>query len=802
MSSKYKSPKHFKEELRASLITDEWAEKCGIYELNDKNEVARLLNRHPSKTPKGPFVVYPYFDIEDRNLVLTVNVKAAEPLMVEGKEQKYLRPNGSTNHLYVPKFISLVDLLNNKNPILFTEGEKKTICANIHGFLTIGLNGVQNWRTKDEEGVSRPLEVFNKLNLSGRQVLICFDSDVMTNEDVQRAENDFSKYLQSLGAKVRVLRFHDNTSDEKVAIDDYILEHGVEEFRKLAKEAVLPVNTSTEDIEAYLSGLKGLSTEEKHNKIKTASHAIAAKDSVVSDILIKNIAANSGGVNIDTVREIIGAIKKKKVNSKLTKTSNVIVHESERPLKPFVQAIINKLIDNGSFYREGNELIQAQSHKRNYLSKESLPGVFLEFCELKVDGKYRPMENGIAQAILYNGMKKDVPEIALFTTTPTYCPKTWSLTQPGYNKDSKILYLPDPNIKNLKPKKSQKLIDEMFADFCFKNEASKANARGALLTALIPHMFQGGKSFFANTGNQPGLGKSLLAEIISILVSGTESYPIGYTPDEYQMEHLILTAIQSTNILNFDNIKANKELSSGPLERFITSANPAGRRMGRNDELIVKPNTFVVFISINDAMFGKDLLSRMCPIEFWWDKDPSDRTYSKPDLKQWVRENRKGILEEVIGMFEVWKEKGCPLASIQSRFTQWPATIGGILEANGIKGFMDNYKGATTTYTQVARETGDLFAENLNKWLKVSDLVSIAKNANCFKDIMAKANPNVALGIALTKLAEAKTPIPLHDGTTFILKRSESTDSEDRKAIYFADAPQHMEKNKKGKSHE
>ncbi len=798
MSSKNKSPDYFKEELRASLITPEWAEKCGIYESEDKTEIAKLLNRDISKTPKGPYIVFPYYDPIERNEIVTVNVKSAVPLSIEGKEQKYLRPNGSSNHLYVPKFISLVDLLNNKTPLLFTEGEKKTICANINGFLTIGLNGVQNWRTKGEDDVSRPLEVFNKLNLSGRQVLICFDSDVMTNEDVQKAENSFAVYLQSLGAKVRVLRFHDLDTEEKMGIDDYILENGVEEFRKLARLSVLPINTSTKDIEDYLNDLKELTTEEKHNKIKTASHAIASKDSTVVDLLIKNISANCPGLRVETVRDIIGSIKKKKNEKKLV---NVIVHESESPLKPFVQKIINKLIDNGAFYREGNELIQANSHKRNYLTKDTLPGIFLEFCELKVDGKFRQMDTSVAQAILVNNMKEDVPEIALFTNSPTY-DDNWNLTKPGYNKDSKILYLPDPTIKNLKPKFSTEKIDELFAEFCFKNEASHANARAALLTAMVPHKFKGDKSFFANTGNQPNLGKSLLAEVISILASGAESIPIGYSSDEYQMEHSILTTIQNTNILNFDNIKEKKELSSGPLERFITSATPGGRKMGRNDTLITKPNTFVVFISINDAMFGKDLLSRMCPIEFWWKGDPLERKFSKPSLKEWALENRKEILEEVLGLVETWKRKGCPLATVKNRFKQWPAYMGGILEANGIKGFMDNFQGATTSYTEVARETGELFSESLNKWLKVADLVSIAKNQNCFREIMTKANPNVALGIALNKLVEAKTPLPLPDGTTFMLKKSESTDGSDRKPIYMADAPQYLETKKKGNSHE
>lgn len=799
MSPKNKSPDYFKEELRASLITTEWAEQCGIYELADKNEVAKLLNREISKTPKGPYLVYPYFDPIERDKVVTVNVKSAEPLVIEGKEQKYLRPNGSSNHLYVPKFIQLVDLLNNKTPLLFTEGEKKTICANINGFLTVGLNGVQNWKTKDKDGVSRPLEVFNKLNLSSRQVLICFDSDIMTNENVQKAENEFAKFLQGLGAKVRVLRFHDTTSEEKLGIDDYILKYGVEEFKHLAKEAVLPVNTSTSDIETYLSGLKELTTEEKHNKIKTASHAIASKDSTVVDLLIKNISTASG-VRVETIRDIIKSIRRQKNKAKLIDT---IVYDSETtPVSRLLRQITEKLIKDGRFYREGNELILVNKNKREFLNFKNFPGIFNDISEIKMDGRFQLMDSKFATAIIYSPkMKEDVPEISLFTTTTTY-DDNWNLVKPGYNKGSKILYCPPATIKDIRPRATTTAIEELLQDFCFKNEPSRVNAIGALLTALLRHKFQGTKAFFANTGNQPGLGKSLLAEVISILVTGEESTTMTYSPNEYEMDNQIAAKIQKTDILNFDNIKSNKELSSGPLERVITSPLPSFRRLGSNDEVIEKPNTFVVFISINDAMFGKDLLSRMCPIELWWKDDPREREFTKTNLKKWAWDNRKIILEELVGMIETWKAKGCPMAKVKSRFSEWPAYIGGILESNGFKGFMDNYTGATTTYTQVARETGELFAENLNKWLKVAELVNIARGQNCFKDLMVKANPNVSLGIALNKLVEAKTPLPLPDGTTFILKKSETTESSDRKVIYFAEAPQHLTENKKGKDHE
>ncbi|MBX2986753.1 MAG: DUF3854 domain-containing protein [Bdellovibrionaceae bacterium] len=789
MSKNKISPNYFKEELRASLITPEWVNKSAIYELPDssRKEIAELLNRDFTKTPHGPYLVFEYYDPFEREKLLTVNVKSKEPFMVEGKEQKYLRPSGSSNHLYIPKFITVLDLLNIKNPILFTEGEKKTICANINGFLTIGLNGVQNWKTKGDDGTSKPLDVFEKLNLDGRQVLICFDSDVLTNENVLNAENEFANYLQSLGAKVRVLRFPESSGESKVGIDDYILKHGVEEFKKLAKLACLPINTSIGDIETYLNDLKDLSTEEVENKIKTASYAIAGKGAVVVERFVDKIK-DATGTPKDVLRDIFGDIKKQ---TRLKKTKGpqfkVIIYDSETmPTGRLLKGITEKLVEDGRFYREGNELIMVDKGRREFLNVKNFPASFNELSELKIDGRFRLMPPDIAQGILYSPtVKHDVKEIGLFTSTITY-DDNWNLVKVGYNPGSKILYCPPEKFKDIKPRNTTSAIQELLQDFCFKNEASRVNAIGALLTALFRHKFQGSKAFFANTGNQPGLGKSLLAQVISIIVTGEESPDIDYIANEYEMGNRIASTIQVTDILNFDNIKSNKELSSGPLERSITSPRPSFRKLGVS-ELIEKPNTFVVFISINDAMFGKDLLTRMCPIEFWFKTDPRLRDFTKSDLKKWALDNRKVLIEELVGMVERWKSAGCPLAKVKSRFSEWPLYIGGILEANGFKGFMDNFAGAQISYTQEAKEVGELFTEHTNKWMKVTELVNICREQNCFRDILAKSSPNVSLGIKLNKLVESKTQLPLPDGTTFILKKSELTDSAERKVIYMAE---------------
>jgi hypothetical protein len=63
--------------------------------------------------------------------------------------------------------------------------------------------GVYGWSIKTG---SRLLPAIERIPMRGREIIIVFDSDVLTNETVQRAEAELAARLQRREARVRVVR--------------------------------------------------------------------------------------------------------------------------------------------------------------------------------------------------------------------------------------------------------------------------------------------------------------------------------------------------------------------------------------------------------------------------------------------------------------------------------------------------------------------------------------------------------------------------------------------------------------------
>lgn len=133
-----------------------------------------------------------------------------------GKPLKYEWPAGFGPRLDVPQ-TSLPHLRDTSVPLWITEGVKKVDSAVSHGIhAIIGLPGVWSWMSK---GVALP--DWREIALDGREVVIAFDSDVMTKDTVREALECLASYLQMRGAHVRYCLMPSLPSGEKCGLDDW-----------------------------------------------------------------------------------------------------------------------------------------------------------------------------------------------------------------------------------------------------------------------------------------------------------------------------------------------------------------------------------------------------------------------------------------------------------------------------------------------------------------------------------------------------------------------------------------------------
>jgi len=122
-----------------------------------------------------------------------------------GDRPRYWQPKGSDP---LPYFLPLLDwpglARDPTQPLLVTEGEKKTLAACQAGLSCLALAGLWNWRAKLDSGERLVLPGLDQIIWKGRTVELVPDSDVWRPEKEQALAGFYAlgRELQGRGARV------------------------------------------------------------------------------------------------------------------------------------------------------------------------------------------------------------------------------------------------------------------------------------------------------------------------------------------------------------------------------------------------------------------------------------------------------------------------------------------------------------------------------------------------------------------------------------------------------------------------
>jgi hypothetical protein len=147
---------------------------------------------------------------------------------------KYESVPGSSNHLDCPPRCRSM-LPDPAIPLWVTEGSKKADALASRGACAISLTGVWGFKGKNDLGGITLLAEWDLIALKGRNVYLAFDSDIVTKKPVRKALHRLEQHLERKGAVVLVVRLPQE-GPHKVGIDDYLLNHSLEEVEGLAEE--------------------------------------------------------------------------------------------------------------------------------------------------------------------------------------------------------------------------------------------------------------------------------------------------------------------------------------------------------------------------------------------------------------------------------------------------------------------------------------------------------------------------------------------------------------------------------------
>ncbi|MEX2170021.1 MAG: hypothetical protein WD851_11985 [Pirellulales bacterium] len=394
--------------------------------------------------------------------------------------------------------------------------------------------------------------------------------------------------------------------------------------------------------------------------------------------------------------------------------SVIRIDSAQTPVAATMQRITDRLLEAGDCYIRADQLAVV-SHENicAILSAAELAGLLnhhVEFFFVEGEaGEYRPLPPNYANTWLnHPGERIRLPTIKLFTHNPVYT-EDWRLVEPGYDPSCQIYYA-GPKVE---PRDTTDHLDALLRDFCFRSVADRTNYIGMLLTTILVSRFIGSKPAALFNGNQPELGKSILAQIIAILRDGHPVETATYNPNDEEFEKRLGSIVRrgATTII-IDNAKSRgrtKRIESACLERSITDPILSFRHLGHSQDIRAE-NSHLFCVTANTPDVSRDLVTRSVIIDLFYEGNPERRTFSIADPEGYALQHRLEILGELVGMVERWKSSGKPLADTNNRFNKrgWGNIVGGILTVCGRPDFLANADEAALQLDDTKREFAEL----------------------------------------------------------------------------------------------
>lgn len=228
-----------RQHLYTSGLTDETIAMARIQTVDDPEELARLARWKAWPGKLGSAITFPVF-VPGRRDALFMRLRPDRP----HGAQKYINPKNTPVHPYFGPRTLLEGRLNNPSiPIVFTEGEKKTLALDQMGYAAVGATGVDcfhdtAWKKASGEWILHPSIRENTAFDNSRRILIAYDSDAEQKPQVMEAAQKLAWLLKQCGAAETSFVRIPVEDDEKYGIDDYFHKFGEEATREIIESAV------------------------------------------------------------------------------------------------------------------------------------------------------------------------------------------------------------------------------------------------------------------------------------------------------------------------------------------------------------------------------------------------------------------------------------------------------------------------------------------------------------------------------------------------------------------------------------
>jgi hypothetical protein len=628
-------------DLRASGLSDAQIEACEFYSESDPKRVQELLRWKHSAAKLGACLCFPFRD-RDGHETGQVMVKPDNPRSTHGKKIKYESPIGMSLRVFIPPNTRTM-LADSSVPLLVTEGMKKAAKADQDGLPCLGLGGVYGWQQKrptglngKKTGVRELIPDLATISWKGRRVYIAFDSDLADNTDVQWAEWHLAETLRSVGADVLVIRLPGGSDGRKVGLDDYLVDQGRDELRRLMASATAPTRPAPDDCPTIIIG--------------TDEHRVNAE--AVAALGTEPDLYQRGGMLVRVMR------------SEPDADADAAVRRP--PGSPVVRDLAPPLLRDRL-----TRCAQWMAVKREGDGSESLvpahpPG-------------------WAVNAVHARGDWPSVRHLEAVINHPVILSDGSILNGQGYDRRSRLLVsIPDDLSISVPDRPSREdilaavaTLDDVLTDFPFERLEHRATWLAGLLTPLAWFAFDGPAPMTLFDGNVRGVGKGLLGDVIALILTGRRFPVMSYTSDKEELRKKITSlAMEGERLVLLDNLAG--AVGNDVLDMALTADRWKDRVLGGN-RVYDGPLHVCWFATGNNVQLNADTARRCshCRLETSEERPELLSKFKYSDLRTHIRNHRSRLLSAALTILRGWFTAGKPTHGLKpwGSYEGWSALV-------------------------------------------------------------------------------------------------------------------------------
>ncbi len=278
------------------------------------------------------------------------------------------------------------------------------------------------------------------------------------------------------------------------------------------------------------------------------------------------------------------------------------------------------------------------------------------------------------EAIAVRGCWPGVRPLTGVVTAPVLRPDGTVLSSPGYDPQTGLLFDPQgisfPMIERPSHEDAVRAavsLMDVVADFPFAKPDHGAAWLANLLTPLARFAFAGPAPLFLIDANVRGSGKSLLADVVSLIITGREmSRMTNPKDDDEARKRITALALAGDTLCLIDNIIGG--LGCASLDAARTGTTWKDRILGRS-EIVEMPLNVTWSATGNNVVLHADTSRRVAHIRLDSRlENPEEREgFKHPNLKAYVREHRPKLLADALTILAAYCHAGRP----QQKLPPW-----------------------------------------------------------------------------------------------------------------------------------